>query len=199
MLNLSVLQRLQTNRRLSLCEGIRTMSLMRSLRIAVCVRHDWCSATRSAHFCNKREHESCSQTVQRLLSAHDVWKGSTSSAQRGQGAHTHIHVVFLDWTHSPWHSEHTLHVPAAEPARLKVCTQDKLLHGVCSKSIPELCSEISMWQSVCFGYVYFRKFSKPFSCVEVGCVPFTRTASLQRSFQISLAVVWPPGWIMKWH
>lgn len=64
-----------------------------------------------------------------------TWTGS---------AHTHIHVVFLDWTLSPWHPERMLHVPAAESARLKVCERDKLLRGVCSESTPGLCSEISM-------------------------------------------------------
>lgn len=59
-------------------------------------------------------------------------------------AHTRIHVVFLDWTLSPWHPERMLHVPAAESARLKVCEQDKLLRGVCSETTPGLCSEISM-------------------------------------------------------
>lgn len=138
---------------------------MRSLWIAVCARHDRCSATRSAHFCNKRQHESCSQTVQRLPLSSRCLKRFRPPQHNLDGAHTHIHVVFLDWTLSPWHPERMLRVPAAESARLKVCEQDKLLRGVCSKSTPGLCSEINMWQSVCFGDVCFRKFSKPLSCV----------------------------------
>lgn len=109
-----------------------------------------------------KEHESCSQTVQSLLSAHDAEKFALLNTTWKGHKYSRGVLGFDVRPGSYWkHMLCLLHVSKA------LGMQEGLLLGIHSKCIPGLCSEISVTRLLAVLQW------------EVGCVPFTCTVALQ--------------------